>query len=66
MPNIAPETINNLIDYMKKGECEIGTLASEFSSNSELDDKNVVKVLVKEKMKSGMFVQALDFVKLII
>ena len=33
--------LNNLIDYMKKGECEIGTLASEFSSNSELDDKNV-------------------------
>ena len=52
MPNIIPETINNLIDYMKKGQCEIGTLASKLSSNEELDDKNVVKVLVKEKVKN--------------
>ena len=29
MPNIDPETINNLINYMNKGKCEIGTLASE-------------------------------------
>ena len=64
MPNITPTTINNLIDYMKKGECEIGTLASKITSNSELDDKNVVKVLVKEKLKSGMFVKALDFVRI--
>ena len=64
MPNIIPETINNLIDYMKKGECEIGTLASKISSNSELDDKNVVKVVVKEKLKPGMFVKALDFVRI--
>ena len=63
MPNVNPETINNLIDYMKKGECEIGTLAGKFGSNSELNDKNVVKVLVKEKLKSGMFVKALDFVR---
>ena len=46
MPNITPTTINNLIDYMKKGECEIGTLASKIISNSELDDKNVVNVFV--------------------
>jgi len=63
MPNIIPEDINNLIDYMKKGECEIGTLASKFRSDFEIDDKNVVKVLVKEKLKSGMFVKALDFVR---
>ena len=45
MPNISPETINNLVDYMNKGHCEIGTLASKLSSNEELDDENVVKVL---------------------
>ena len=33
---------------MKKNECEIGTLASKLSSNEELHDENVVKVLVKE------------------
>ncbi len=64
MPNIIPETINNLINYMKKGKCEIGTLASKFSSNSELDDSNVVKVLVNESLKSDMFVKALDFVRI--
>ena len=63
MPNIHPETINNLIDYMKKGECEIGTLASKLSSKLELNDENVVKVLVKEKLKPGMFVKASDFVR---
>ena len=61
MPNIHPDTINNLINYMKKGECEIGTLASKLSSNSELADENVVKVLVKEKMEPGVFAKALDF-----
>ena len=64
MPNISPETINNLVNYMNKGHCEIGTLASKLSSNEELDDENVVKVLVKEKLKTSMYVKALDFVRL--
>ena len=64
MPNIHQRLLNNLIDYMNKGKCEIGTLASKLSSNEELDDENVVKVLVKEKLKSGMFVKALDFVRI--
>ena len=63
MPNILPETINSLIDYMKRGECEIGTLASKLSSNSELEDENVVKVLVEKKLKLGVFTKALDFVR---
>ena len=49
---------------MKKGECEIGTLASKLSSNSELEDENIVKVLVKEKLEPGIFVKALDFVRI--
>ena len=64
MPNIHPDTINNLINYMKKGECEIGTLASKFTSNSELEDENIVKVLVKEKLEPSIFVKALDFVRI--
>ena len=63
MPNILPETINQLVDYMNKGKCEIGTLASKLSSDSELEDENIVKVMVKEKLKKGMFVKALDFVR---
>ena len=61
MPNIEPKVIKNLIDYMKKGKCEIGTLASKLSSDDELEDQNIVKVLVKEKMKTGLFTEALDF-----
>ena len=48
---------------MNKGHCEIGTLASKLSSNEELEDENVVKVLVKEKLKTSMYVKALDFVR---
>ena len=61
MPNIDPGAIKHLIDYMNLGKCEIGTLASEFTSDQELDDDNIVKVLVKKKIKPGMFEEALDF-----
>ena len=63
MPNIEPQVIKDLINYMRQGKCEIGTLASELRSASELEDLNVVKVLVKEKMNPGLFVKALDFVR---
>ena len=63
MPNIDPKAITDLIDYMKQEKCAIGTLASEFKSTSELEDQNIVKVCVKEKMRPGMFVEALDFVR---
>ena len=42
--------IKNLINYMHKGKCEIGTLASKLKSDYELEDQNIVKVLVKEKL----------------
>ena len=63
MPNIEPKVIKDLIFYMNQGECDIGTLASEFRSQSELEDQNVVKVSVNEKMKPGSFAKALDFLR---
>ena len=63
MPNIEPKAISDLINYMQQEKCAIGTLASEFKSISELKDHNIVKVCVKEKIKPGMFVKALDFVR---
>ena len=63
MPNIDTKSIKDLIDYMYLGKCEIGTLASKLNSNSELEDQNVVKVSVQEKLKPGKFVDALDFVR---
>ena len=61
MPNIDPKSISELVLYMKKGKCDIGTLASKFVSEKELTDENNVKVAVKEKIKSGNFGKAVDF-----
>ena len=61
MPNIEPQAISDLINYMEKGTCDIGTLASSFSSDDELADENNVKVAVKEKLTNGKFSEALDF-----
>ena len=63
MPNIEPKIIKNLINYMQQGKCEVGTLASELNSKFELEDENIVKVSVKEKLKEGMFSEALDFLR---
>ena len=61
MPNIEPHAISNLVSYMSKKKCDIGTLASEFNSNSEIDNPNVVKVAVKEKFLDNIFLRAFDF-----
>jgi len=61
MPNIDPQAIADLVSYMSKGECDIGTLASSFSSEVELNDENNVKVAVKKKIKFGNFSKAIDF-----
>ena len=61
MPNIEPKAISYLINYMKEGNCDIGTLASSFSSGDEIADENNVKVAVKEKLIIGKFSQAIDF-----
>ncbi len=63
MPNIKPEDIKNLIDYIGLGKSEIATLASNLTSKTEIEDQNVVKVLVKENLKPKMFVRALDFTR---
>ena len=61
MPNIDPKDITNLVSYMSGGKCDIGTLASTFSSESELADENNVKVATKNKLKINQFDQAIDF-----
>ena len=61
MPNIEPQAISDLINYMQQGHCDIATLASSFSSNDELADENTVKVAVKEQLTAGNFSEAIDF-----
>ena len=61
MPNIQPQAIYDLVSYMQKNKCDIGTLASKFNSKTEIDNPNVVKVGVKEKLLSNVFQNAYDF-----
>jgi 3-deoxy-manno-octulosonate cytidylyltransferase (CMP-KDO synthetase) len=61
MPNINPKAISDLVSYMKKNKCDIGTLASDLTSNSELENPNVVKVSVKSKLHEDIFLNAIDF-----
>ena len=61
MPNIDPQAISDLINYMKKGNCDIGTLASSFSSEDEFADENNVKVAVRGQLIAGKFNEAIDF-----
>ena len=61
MPNIEHQAISDLINYMHQGKCDIGTLASSFSSEDELVDENNVKVVVKGKLIAGKFSEAIDF-----
>ena len=64
MPNIDPNAITSLIDYMNKGNCDIGTLASSFNSKEEIADANNVKVTVKEKLVNDQFSIATDFFRI--
>jgi len=64
MPNIKPQAISDLVFYMSKNKCDIGTLASEFNSKTEIGNPNIVKVAVKEKFSNDMFLNAFDFFRI--
>jgi len=64
MPNIQPQAISDLVSYMQEKKCDIGTLASEFNSKTEINNPNVVKVAVKEKLLSKMFLNVSDFFRI--
>ena len=49
MPNISPEAIKDLVSYIEKKKCDIATLASDLHRD-EIENENVVKVSVKEKL----------------
>ena len=61
MPNIDPKAITDLVSYMNKGQCDIGTLASAFRSEAELTNENNVKVVVEEELKANNFSKVTDF-----
>jgi len=64
MPNIKPEAISDLVKYMDNGKCDIGTLASNLESQEKLNNANIVKVAVKEKLENNNFLKADDFFRI--
>ena len=61
MPNIEPDSIKMLCNYMQKKLCDIATLASEFKDKSAIENINNVKVLTKNALASNQFDLAIDF-----
>ena len=68
MPNIEPKAISNLVNYMKKNQCDIATLAALLHPD-HVYDPNVVKVFtkhipqnkIKEAIKESTFSPVSDF-----
>ena len=64
MPNINPNAITALINYMSKNKCDIGTLASDLDPKIDYENPNVVKVTVNNKLLESSFENALDFFRI--
>ena len=60
-PMIDPRDIINLNNLMITNNFEIGTLAAEIKDNKMLNNKNIVKVITKEKLEEDNYSKALDF-----
>jgi len=61
MPNIEPDNIKMLSNYMNKNLCDIATLAGKFSDDKEINNTNNVKVLTNNPLKHNLFESAVDF-----
>ena len=61
MPNIKPESISKLEKFMRKNQCDVGTLASEIINKDEIYNENTVKVHVEQNLTKDNFLYAKDF-----
>ena len=64
MPNIKPESILKLVEFMKVNKCDIGTLAATIKDKKDIADPNIVKVHIEKELKKDNFLTALDFFRL--
>ena len=64
MPNINPSAISKLEKLMRSDNCDIGTMASLIRDDREIIDKNIVKVLIDEKLNNNNFLEAKDFFRI--
>ena len=61
MPNLDPNSILFLRDYLKKDLCDVATLASSLKNKTEIENKNIVKVVTSNDIEKSGFSEALDF-----
>ena len=61
MPNIKPNSISKLVKLMRSNNCDIGTLASKITNEKEINDPNIVKVQIDQKLENDSFLSAKDF-----
>ena len=54
-------SIVELNDYLNRGLCDIGTLASSIKNKDELLNKNIVKVVTKNRIEKSIYSEAIDF-----
>ena len=62
-PNINKNDIIRLNHFMINSQSDIGTLAVKIKNNLILNNKDVVKVITKDKLESDNFPVALNFVR---
>jgi len=61
MPNIKPDSISKLVNFMKDDSCDIGTLASTIKDEKDIKDPNIVKVYTEEFLTQNRFLKVKDF-----
>ena len=62
-PDINKDDIINLNNFMINQDAEFGTLAAKIKDNKMLNNKNVVKVIVENKLEKNNFPKALNFTR---
>ena len=61
MPNLDPDAIIKLKEYMKKNLCDMATLASSIKTEKEIQNMNIVKAITNTDIQKSGFSEALDF-----
>lgn len=61
MPNLNPNSIIEINNYLKKGLCDIATLASKINDKAEIENTNIVKVKTDGDIEKSGFSKAIDF-----
>ena len=62
-PDINKDDIINLNTFMINRDAELGTLAAKIKNDKMLNNKNVVKVIVENKLEENNFPKALNFTR---